>query len=92
MGLCAQLALLALASVFALLTLLVQIVSGQGVPSLFSAPGMPAGSVAGDIQKRNAIDRANRDAKLATRAFGFDDRVHGLVAAHNGIGWTRLKA
>lgn len=55
-------------------------------------PRLPAGTLAGDILKADAIDRAHRHAQLAARAIGLNDGVHHLVAAQNGVGRAGLDA
>lgn len=42
--------------------------------------------------KLNAVHRTHGHTQLTARAFGLDDRVHALVSAKYGIGWTSLKA
>ena len=59
---------------------------------LLIRPCGPAASVSGDIKQTDAIHRANRQTKRASRAVRLDDAVHGLVAAENGVSRTNRKA
>ena len=55
-------------------------------------PRLPAGTLARDVFKTDAVNRANRNAQLAAGAVFLDHRVHHFVAAKDGIGRTNRKA
>jgi hypothetical protein len=81
--------------VLALLALGAQPVEGIAMlclVGLLRAPGVPAGAVAGDLDHRDAIHRAHRQAQVAAGAQLVDDGVHLLRRADDAIHRAGLDA
>ena len=62
-----------------------KVIAFKGCVSILLRPRLPAGALAGDVFKTDAIDRAHRHTQLAACAVGLNDGVHHLVAAKNGV-------
>ena len=63
-----------------------------GLTGQFMTPRGPAGGVAADGLKHDAIDRAHGQAQLATGTKRLDHSVHAFVGTHNRINWTNVNA